>query len=154
MSLEKNVEIRIDSVDNLIDYLTNDLYCSSNNSVNHRVDKRIGDIYTFINDKIIATMYFMEKIDIELLKNDYDVDVNYFISFESCEGINSNESILYFIERIINDFESDLVYMLNFEKAVIIKRNGSITLDESFDYYCGKGMKNEFQKRLGVFTFN
>ena len=36
MSLEKNVEIRIDSVDNLIDYLTNDLYCSSNNSVNHR----------------------------------------------------------------------------------------------------------------------
>jgi hypothetical protein len=27
MSLEKNVAIRTDSVDNLIDYLTNDLYC-------------------------------------------------------------------------------------------------------------------------------
>ena len=148
MSLEKNIGIRIGNANDLIEYMINNLYCSSKNSISHRVDKRIGDIYTFVNDEIIATMYFMEKNDIEMLKDDYDVDVNYFISFESCEGINSNESILYFIERMINDFESDLVYMSYFEKAVIIKRHGIIKLDDSFDYYCGRGMKNEFQKRL------
>ncbi|SFB84340.1 hypothetical protein SAMN02910406_00634 [Ruminococcus albus] len=149
MSLEKYVEIKISKANDLIEYLTNDLYCSSNNSISHRVDKRIGDIYTFANDKIIATMSFMEKIDVEMLKDDYDVDVNFSISFESCADINSNESILYFIEKIINDFESDLVYMPNFEKAIIIKRHGIIKLDDAFDHYCGIGMKNEFQKRLG-----
>lgn len=99
MSLEKYVEMRISNANDLIEYMMNNLYCSSKNSISHRVDKRMGDIYTFVNDEIIATMNFMEKIDVEMLKDDYDVDVNYSISFESCEDINSNESILYFIEK-------------------------------------------------------
>ena len=150
MAVDNYIEFKTNSIADFVKFLKNDLYLSCHNNIVTEKTNDRGRNYRFENNNISAKVQTMRTTDIEFNRSEYKVDVNCAVILReySDTEANSEKNIFSLIIGIIKHFKGDFLYMPNGDEPIIIKHNGNVIVEDTFDNYFGEGMKKEFKKKL------